>query len=561
VAGLAGSGLLTPTLLLILVGALTKSAQWPFHFWLPGAMVAPTPVSTYLHAATMVKAGVFLLGRLLPLFGDVPAWSTVLVPVGLATFLLGAFQALRETDLKAILARTTLSALGLFTMLYGLRLPGQDALQILSHAAYKGPLFLVAGIVEHATHTRDLRELGGLRRAMPLTFAVCLVAALSMAGLPPLLGFLAKEALYEELLHLGGMGSVVLALSVVANAMLFAAVLRLAGGVFLGPPSPKAAHAHEASLGLLLPPAVLAGVAAVLGLGAPLAEGLARGLSSAPGSRLHLSLVPASSGPLLLSLATIALGVAILAGQRLLQGPGRLPSMQAVWDWGLDLVVRAAVAFSARWQNGSVRWYFSGTLLFTVGLSILALRRTGLSVLQVPISLVEMQWYGLVLCVMLSASAVMVVRSTTRIGAAIALTSNGFLTALLFVVYRSPDILLTQILIESVSTLFILLVLYFMPPFRPDGFTAFGRLVNLTVAGAVALVMFAFILLATSPALRETRNLAADYLSRSLAEAGGANAVNVIIVDFRAIDTNGEITVLVLVALLVYGLLRARRAA
>jgi NADH:ubiquinone oxidoreductase subunit 5 (subunit L)/multisubunit Na+/H+ antiporter MnhA subunit len=207
VAGLAASGLLTPTLVLILIGALSKSAQWPFHFWLPGAMVAPTPVSTYLHAATMVKAGVFLLGRLLPLFGEVPAWSAVLVPVGLFTFLLGAFQALREHDLKAILARTTLSALGLFTMLYGLRLPGQDALQILSHAAYKGPLFLVAGIVEHATHTRDLRRLGGLRRAMPLTFAVCLVAALSMAGLPPFLGFLAKEALYEELLHLGGQGA------------------------------------------------------------------------------------------------------------------------------------------------------------------------------------------------------------------------------------------------------------------------------------------------------------------------------------------------------------------
>ena len=200
-ARLAGSRAFAPALLLIFAGALTKSAQWPFHFWLPRAMVAPTPISTYLHAATMVKAGIFLLGRMLPLFGGAGLWTAVLVPIGLATFLLGAYQALTETDLKAILARSTVSTLGLFTAIYGMATPEQDALGIFAHATYKGALFLIAGIVEHATHTRDIRQLGGLRRHMPVTLHGGRLAALSMAGVYPLLGFHAKEAFYDSLLH------------------------------------------------------------------------------------------------------------------------------------------------------------------------------------------------------------------------------------------------------------------------------------------------------------------------------------------------------------------------
>jgi multisubunit Na+/H+ antiporter MnhB subunit len=199
--------------------------------------------------------------------------------------------------------------------------------------------------------------------------------------------------------------------------------------------------------------------------------------------------------------------------------------------------------------------------VFTVGLTGYALWRAGISLTRVTINLAEMQWYGVALCALLIVSAVLVVRSRSRIGASIALTSNGFLTALLFVVYRSPDILLTQILIETVSTIFILLILYFMPPFKADAFSVMTRVTNLTIAAAVGLAMFTFIILSTSPQFRETHNLALDYLTHSLRDAGGANAVNVIIVDLRAIDTNGEITVLVVVGLLVFALLRARRKA
>jgi multisubunit Na+/H+ antiporter MnhB subunit len=301
----------------------------------------------------------------------------------------------------------------------------------------------------------------------------------------------------------------------------------------------------------------------VLGLWVPVTEHFVSAFSSHPGAEVHVSLALLVGGPLVLSLVTTMLGLLLFWGQASVDAlrrwrPERL-STEWLWDAAMDGVVSGATAFSSRWQSGSLRWYLSGTLMFTVGLSGLALWHGGLSLRDVVVRFEEMQWYGVALCAMLTASAVIVVRSRTRIGAALALTANGFLTALLFVVYRSPDILLTQILIESVSTIFILLVLYFMPPFRPDGFSPMRRAFNVAVSAAVGLCIFTFIMLSTSPALREANNLASDYLTRSLAEAGGANAVNVIIVDFRAIDTNAEITVLMVVGLLVYGLLRARR--
>jgi multicomponent Na+:H+ antiporter subunit A len=565
---LAGSPLFVAALLLIVLGAMTKSAQWPFHFWLPGAMVAPTPVSTYLHAATMVWAGVFLLGRFLPIFGTSPAWVGILVPIGLATLLLGAVEAFLDTDLKGILAKTTVATLGLVTMLYGLGAAGQDALQMFSHAMYKGALFLVVGIVEHATHTRDIRDLGGLRHKMPVTFVLCILGALSLAGIWPTFGFLAKESLYAQFLAgtpLSGWvpSWLLLALTVLANALLFAVACRLVFGVFFGAPAKAAAHAHEAGPGLWLSPMILAGLSLGLGLLAPATSGIVSHFSSGPGTRLTLTLAPDHVGPVLLSIGTFLLGFGIYRGRAVLERMQRsvqgAPTMQALWDKGMEAVTAAAIGFSVRWQSGSLRWYLAGSLAFTVGLSALALQRAGISVLQVPISLQEMTWYGLTLCGMLGFTAVMVARSTTRVGAAIALTSNGFLTALLFVVYRSPDILLTQILIETVSTIFLLLILYYLPVFRPEGLPPMRRFVNVAVSVAVGATMFSFIMLSTSPQFRELKNLGIDYLTRSMAQAGGANAVNVIIVDFRAIDTNGEITVLVLVGLLVYGLLRVRR--
>jgi multisubunit Na+/H+ antiporter MnhB subunit len=350
---------------------------------------------------------------------------------------------------------------------------------------------------------------------------------------------------------------------VLANALMFAVACRIVFGVFHGRPASHEYHIREAAPGLWLPAAVLSALAVAFGLFAPITGHFVSHFSSMPETELHLSLLPSHRDSIVLSIFTFALGLAIYIGRstltRIREKFGPIPNMQTVWDGLMNAVTSAAVGFSIRWQSGSLRWYLSGSLVFAVGLSGLALQRAGISLLQVVINLQEMSWYGLTLCGMLGFTAIMVARSHTRLGAAIALTSNGFLTALLFVVYRSPDILLTQILIETVSTIFLLLVLYYMPVFRPDALPPMRRLINVAVSVAVGFFMFSFIMLCMSPQFREVKNLAADYLTRSMAQAGGANAVNVIIVDFRAMDTNGEITVLVLVGLVVYALLRARR--
>jgi len=573
---LGSSPLFLPALLLVLLGAFTKSAQVPFHFWLPGAMVAPTPVSTYLHAATMVKAGIFLLGRMLPIFGTADAWFPIVTTIGLATLCLGNYRAFRETDLKGLLAFTTVGALGLVTMVYGLRAADLDALQILSHATYKGALFLVVGIVEHAAHSRNLRDIGGLRTRLPITFTIAVLAGLSMAGWPPLLGFLAKESLYAELLDNAALGTLtglrpaVIAAVVVANAFLFGATCKLIFGVFFGPLRVAARdgdhHDDGESPGLWLPPAILVLLALGLGLGGltSTTEQLVSRFSSDPHAHLHVGLIPTHLGPLVLSMVTTALGVALYVGRGVVDGWQRslavLPSMQSVWDHGIEGVTAFATGYSRRWQNGSLHQYFSVILASTTGLTVFALLRGGLVFRATPMGFDNLTWYGLALAGLLLGAVYAVVTATTRLAAALALTAVGFMVALVFVVYRSPDIVLTQILIETVSTIFVLLVLYFMPVFRPHVPSAGVRAWNRGLSVAVGLVMFGLIVLCTSPGFRETRNLGQDYLARSLTDAGGQNAVNVIIVDFRAMDTQGEITVLVVVGLCIFGLLRARRS-
>ncbi len=579
-ATLTSSPLFTPALLLILLGAFTKSAQVPFHFWLPNAMVAPTPVSAYLHSATMVKAGVFLVGRMLPIFsndavGANALWSPLLITFGLMTFLYASYQAFYETDLKAILARTTLGALGLIMLVYGLKLPEQDALQILNHAAYKGTLFLVVGIIEHATHTRDIRQLGGLRKKMPITFIIALIAAASMAGLPPFLGFAAKESFYgaifksQALVGQDNLQWLVILGCVLANAFTFAVACKIIFGVFFGKETSHGEHAHEASPGLWVPPAILVSVALVLGLLAgwhyPPTESLVNSLSSDPNAHAHVSLIPTDLKPVVLTLFTISFGVLLYQNrvtvERLqLAIVARIPTAQRIWDELLHGVSYLAETYSAWWQRGSLRWYLGGILTFNALLMLYALSWSGVHIGDVNMNIKDAPWYGLVLLSLLVVSAMTLVGSTSRLQAAVAATATGFLTSLIFVVYRSPDILLTQILIEMVATIFVLLILFYMPAFpKREPISAGAKLTNLSVSLAIGFAMFLFVALATSDTFRNKENLAEHYLSRAVEGAGGHNAVNVIIVDFRAIDTMGEVAVLVATALLVFGLLRTRR--
>jgi NADH:ubiquinone oxidoreductase subunit 5 (subunit L)/multisubunit Na+/H+ antiporter MnhA subunit len=564
-------------LLCVLFGAFTKSAQVPFHFWLPKAMVAPTPVSTYLHAATMVKAGVFLLGRMHPIFGAAPLWAPLVVSVGTTSMVLGAVQALREVDLKAILARTTASALGMLTLLYGIGAVGEDSLHLLNHALYKGALFLVAGIVEHHAHTRRVPDLGGLRRELPLTFLLCAAAAASMAGLPPFFGWVAKDSLYAQLLQNAYLVErpvvqvLVVGAALVTSASLVAVAGRLVVDVFLGERRRhRSAHEHDGSAALPLwpSPLVLAGAALALGLAslthAP--ELLVRATASGRASHAHVALIPPVGWPLFLSLCALAFGaVAYAFRARFLSSPETAdprPFAAALWDRGIRGIVTVGETYSRWWQNGSLRWYLAATALATSMLVVHALHVGGLTYRSVVVSFADLPWYGLLLCVLLVVATMMAVRARTRLAAALATTAVGFLVSMLFVVYRSPDILLTQVLIETVSTIFMLLVLVFLPAFKPVDLEPGRRIVNAAIAGVFGLTITLLLLLAMTPGLREPNNLSTQpggLLSLSLAQGGGANAVNVIIVDIRAMDTNGEITVLVMVGLCVYGLLRSRR--
>jgi NADH:ubiquinone oxidoreductase subunit 5 (subunit L)/multisubunit Na+/H+ antiporter MnhA subunit/multisubunit Na+/H+ antiporter MnhB subunit len=577
VAALRDSPLSTGALVLVLLGAFTKSAQVPFHFWLPAAMVAPTPVSAYLHAATMVKAGVFLLGRMHPLFGEAPLWAPTLVVVGTVSMVLGAYQAFAEVDLKAILARTTASALGTITLLYGLGLTGADSLALLNHALYKGALFLVAGIVEHHAHTRRLDQLGGLGRALPIAFVTCAVASLSMAGFPPLLGFVAKDAFYAELLEAPFLverpllHAAVVAASLATSALLVAVAAKLTLGVFLGRRPPHGpAKRHAGGVPLWPSPALLAAGALGLGLASlgHFTSDLVAATASGRGDAVHVSLVPPLGIAFYTSLLALGLGGVVYAMRDPLAALqtrlARLPAASDVWDTLIGAVVRLAEVYSARWQNGSLRWYLAVTVLALPALAGWALAHGDLSWRHVGTHLAEMPWYGFLFCVLLAVATMIAVRARTRLTAAIATTTIGFLVAMLFVVYRSPDILLTQILIETVSTIFVLLVLVFLPAFRKEDLPAGSRLVNLGIAAAFGLTMTLLILLAMTPGLREPDNISVrpgGLLSLALAEGGGQNAVNVIIVDIRAMDTTGEIAVLVVVGLCVYGLLRSRRRA
>ena len=578
VAALRESPLSTGALVLVLLGAFTKSAQVPFHFWLPAAMVAPTPVSAYLHAATMVKAGVFLLGRMHPLFGEAPLWAPTLVVVGTVSMVLGAYQAFGETDLKAILARTTASALGTITLLYGLGVTGGDSLAILNHALYKGALFLVAGIVEHHAHTRRLDELGGLRRALPIAFVTCAVASLSMAGFPPLLGFVAKDALFAELLKAPFLverpflQGAVLAASLATSALLVGVAGKLTLGVFLGREPHRHGHEKQHAGGLPLWPSPALLSAGALGLGLAslghFTSDLVAATASGHGDEVHVSLIPPLGLAFFTSLVALGLGIVTYQKREALAALQRrlavLPSAADVWERLMAAVVHVAEAYSTRWQNGSLRWYLGVTVLALPALAVWALAHGALSWGHVGTHLAEMPWYGFLFCVLLAVATMIAVRARTRLTAAIATTTIGFLVSMLFVVYRSPDILLTQILIETVSTIFVLLVLVFLPAFRKQDLPAPSRLVNLGIAAAFGLTMTLLILLAMTPGLREPDNISVrpgGLLSLALAEGGGQNAVNVIIVDIRAMDTNGEIAVLVVVGLCIYGLLRSRRKA
>ncbi|MCA1489694.1 putative monovalent cation/H+ antiporter subunit A [Ensifer sp. NBAIM29] len=558
-------------LLLVVGGAFTKSAQFPFHFWLPNAMEAPTPVSAYLHSATMVKAGVYLLMRLNPVLGGTPEWQVILPLFGAATLMAGALLAVRQTDLKLMLAYTTMSSLGLLVMLTGLGLPyaiEAATLYLVAHALFKGALFMVAGIIDHETGTRDLTRLGGLRSAMPLTFAIALAAALSMGGLPPFFGFLAKEEIYAALSAFELRSAVFAAVAILGNALMFAVAFAIALKPFLGPKVSTPKHPHEGPVLLWLGPAVLA----LTGLSTALMSGVTHRIFSSPMASaitgkptpVEISLVPHIGVPLLLSGITVAAGVAFYLNLARLRGA--MATILADIGWGPDRgfdqfmrgLVRSAVAVTRRLQSGRLDVYMTVTFLL-VAFVLLAIPFHYGEFPRAPFFAADVPLHELAIMTIAVAGLVAMMIAPDRLTAIVSLGIQGFAVAMIFLLYGAPDLSFTQFMIETLSVVVLALVMTRLRLSPSDHRPWREKVPDFALALACG-TGFALLLLRVTGVPFDA-SLTAFFNEYSKAIAHGANVVNVIIVDFRGTDTLGEITVVMIAGLAILGLVRLRAGA
>ncbi|CAH2030899.1 putative monovalent cation/H+ antiporter subunit A [Trichlorobacter ammonificans] len=555
----------TAMLLLVLAGAFTKSAQFPFHFWLPGAMAAPTPVSAYLHSATMVKLGIYLLARLSPVLGGSDLWFFGLTLTGGLTLLVGGWHALRCTDLKQVLAWTTVSALGMLTLLLGLGTPlaiTAAMLFLTVHALYKSALFLAVGAVDHAAGSREITRLGGLARFLPQVAVAAGLAALSMAGLPPLAGFIVKELLYEAALTVPLLPVLVTVVAVLGSALAVAAAL-LAGYVpFYGALRDSELHPHRVETVLWFAPLVPALLGLVIGL---VPDPLGRLLIAPAASVVNGALVPVSlalwhgPGPvLLLSLGTFAAGGLLAALTASLRRPAAvdgqyLPTGERIYRLLLDGLQQGAVAVTARLQSGRLRYYLmsvTGAAVILMGGVMLGGRESGLDIPMPDGHLHE--WLT---ALVILAGALMATVTRSRLAAVAALGTVGYGVALIYILFGAPDLAMTQFCIETLSIILFVLVLHRLPHFTQLS-SPLTRSRDVVVSLAIGGIMTMLVWLAISQPM--VSHLSDWFLEQSLPAGHGRNVVNVILVDFRALDTLGEITVLAVAALGVYGLLRPR---
>jgi multicomponent K+:H+ antiporter subunit A len=572
-------------LTLIVLGALTKSAQFPFHFWLPHAMAAPTPVSAYLHSATMVKAGVFLLARLWPTLQGTDLWFWMVCGAGLSSLLIGAFSATFQRDMKSVLAYSTISHLGLVTLLLGMnsRLALIAAVfHMMNHATFKASLFMAAGIVDHETGTRDLKRLSGLRHAMPITATVALVAAAAMAGVPLLNGFLSKEMFFAETIFAGS-GIVVRillpALATLAGVFSVAYSLRLIHQVFFGPAADGLPRApREPTRGMLVPSALLVVACLLVGIFpnrtvGPLLDTAALSILGAEMPEYHLALWQGFTLPLLMSFIALTGGAAFywllyLYRQRAMAPTPLLSRLNGkrAFDVLHVAIIRGAdrighTVFSRRLQPQLL-------LIVCVGLAaaILPLLAAGWSRGASPLTPVDplfaLLWLTGAACAIGAAHQA----KYHRLVALIMVGGTGLVTSLTFAWFSAPDLALTQIAVEIVTLVLILLGLRWLPR-RLDFDDPRRRTVRararrsrdalIAAAAGIGTAALAFAVLTRSA----VPGLSPFYIENALAQAGGRNVVNVILVDFRSFDTLGEITVVGIVALIVYAMLRRFRPA
>ncbi|NMY36142.1 MULTISPECIES: monovalent cation/H+ antiporter subunit A [Pseudomonas] len=577
---------LYPILLtLILIGALSKSAQFPFHFWLPHAMAAPTPVSAYLHSATMVKAGVFLLARLWPALSGSEQWFWIVSGAGACTLVLGAYCAMFQNDLKGLLAYSTISHLGLITLLLGLNSPlaaVAAVFHILNHATFKASLFMAAGIIDHESGTRDIRKLSGLFKLMPYTATLAMVASASMAGVPLLNGFLSKEMFFAETVFINSTKWVEIALPVVATVagtFSVAYALRFTVDVFFGPPATDLPHTpHEpprwmrAPVELLVFTCLMVGIFPAQTVG-PLLAAAARPVVGGELPEYSLAIWHGLNAPMIMSLIAMSGGIVlyVLLRKQLKLNRFPLPPLirffngKRFFERSLVVIMRGARRIERRISTQRLQSQLFLLVLAAVIAGLIPMIYSGLSWgdrPKIPGSIVFVTlWLMAIACALGAAWQA----KYHRLAALTMVSVCGLVTCVTFVWFSAPDLALTQLVVEVVTTVLILLGLRWLPR-RIEEVSPLPRtlrkarirrlrdlLLSTVVGGGMALLSYAML-------TRQTPNdISSFYLSRALPEGGGSNVVNVMLVDFRGFDTLGEITVLVAVALTVFALLRRFR--
>ncbi|MBM2577318.1 DUF4040 domain-containing protein [Jannaschia sp. Os4] len=564
---LTGHALYLPILILVLAGAFTKSAQVPFHFWLPNAMAAPTPVSAYLHSATMVKGGVYLMARMTPSLGGTEVWGWTLMIAGGVTAVFASLLAVRQTDIKQVLAYTTLMALGTLTLFLGLgteyALEGA-MLFLLVHALYKAALFLMIGIVDHGTGTRDARVLRGLARRMPVTFLCALLAILSMAGIPPLVGFVGKEWLYKAGFGAGYGGPFLwpLAAAFAASALMVCAALISGWRPFVG----RLSHpdAHEGPWQMLAAPLALGLLALTLGVLPDLAEPMIFAASSAVAGtplEVDLYLFKQVEPALILSVVTLVTGVLFyLFHGRLRDGLARADARAPVhfdpgWDRLMDAVAAGSKGLTNAIQTGVLRRYIFVTFAALAVTLIAGFWRTGL-VPTVAVDWGDLQVKHWAVLIFVTAGALVTAFTDSRMTAIAALGVVGIGVALIFIIFGAPDVAITQLLVETLIVVLVAVAMLKLPPLDPDRVRSV-RLWDLALAALLGIGTTAVMLLVL--AVPVDRRITDYYEIASYPEAYGRNIVNVILVDFRALDTFGEIAVVAVAAIAAYALLRGTR--
>lgn len=586
--------LFVPAMILVLLGAFTKSAQFPFHIWLPDAMEAPTPVSAYLHSATMVKAGIYLVARFTGIFGGDAVWFYTVSIVGIFTLFWGSFNAVRQTDLKALLAYSTISQLGLVMSLFGL---GSAALHegysdqsvlyaqatfaalfhLINHSTFKGALFMVVGIVDLNAGTRDVRRLGGLMALMPVTFTIALIGSFSMAGLPPFNGFLSKEMFFEAMLtvrHLeffsiGSWGILFPILAWVGSIFTFVYSMIIVFQTFFGAHQPERLdrEAHEAPMGMLIAPSILGLlVVAVFFFPNVVGDYLLRPAMSAiypslPNIAGAMESIKIWHGPnlaLWMTVGVVVIGFLLYASLKYWRsmykiGPFRW-GLDSVYNGALSMMERSSTVLTNRYMTGYLRHY----LIYIFGIFLILTAGTLVLVGGVPFdfsndSSITVNEYILVFGMMVA--GVLMIFVSSRVTAILLNGVLGYSIALFFVIFRAPDLALTQIVIETVTTALFLLCFYFLPEVKKERVKRPAKIVNLLIAISVGTLVTVIALAVQGSNMFDSISI---YFENAYELTGGKNIVNTILGDFRAFDTMLEVVVLFIAGIGVYALVKLK---